>query len=77
MKLDAKQALVQDGRLKPQRFDDGPRLRVGGIVRELLQLMQFVAMSGTFVLVFLSYAWMLNAEDVLELIGIKKKAAAT
>lgn len=38
-----------------------------------MQLMQFVAMGGTFVLVFLSYAWMFNAEDILELIGVKKR----
>lgn len=41
-----------------------------------MQLMQFVAISGAFVLVFLSYAWMLGAEDVLELIGVKKKRPA-
>lgn len=38
-----------------------------------MQLMQFIAMSGTFMLIFLSYAWMLNAEDVLDLICVKKK----
>jgi putative peptidoglycan lipid II flippase len=38
-----------------------------------MQFMQFLALGGTFVLMFLSYAWMLNAEDVLELIGVKRK----
>ncbi len=38
------------------------------------QCMQFAALSGTFVLVFFSYAWVLNVEDVLELIGIGSKA---
>ncbi len=40
-----------------------------------MQLMQFVAMSGTFLLVFFSYAWMFNAEDVLELIGLKRQSS--
>lgn len=35
------------------------------------QCMHFFALSGTFVLIFFSYAWMLNAEDILELIGVK------
>jgi putative peptidoglycan lipid II flippase len=35
------------------------------------QCMYFSALSGTFILMFFSYAWMLNAEDVLELVGIK------
>jgi hypothetical protein len=38
------------------------------------QCMHFLAMSGTFVLMFFSYAWMLNAEDILELIGVKRKS---
>ncbi|HEY2809787.1 MAG TPA: murein biosynthesis integral membrane protein MurJ [Rhabdochlamydiaceae bacterium] len=29
------------------------------------QLLSFIALSGTFILIFLSYAWMLNAEDFL------------
>jgi len=37
------------------------------------QCMHFLALSGTFVLMFFSYAWLLNAEDVLELIGVKRK----
>lgn len=45
-----------------------------GFHRDLtMQLMQFAAMSGTFVLIFFSYAWMFNAEDVLELVGVKRK----
>lgn len=41
--------------------------------RELsVQLMHFVALGGTYLLVFFSYAWMFNAEDVLELIGLKR-----
>ena len=39
------------------------------------QLMQFLCLSGTFVLTFFSYAWMVNAEDVLEIIGMKRKGA--
>jgi putative peptidoglycan lipid II flippase len=39
-----------------------------------MQLMQFVALGGTFVLIFLSYAWMLGAEDILEWIGVKERA---
>ncbi len=38
------------------------------------QLMQFAALGGTFVLIFFSYAWLLNAEDALELIGMKRKS---
>lgn len=37
------------------------------------QLMQFTALGGTFVLLFFSYAWLFNAADVLELVGIKRK----
>jgi putative peptidoglycan lipid II flippase len=40
------------------------------------QCLQFLAMSGTFILMFFSYAWMLNAEDILELIGVKRKSFA-
>jgi putative peptidoglycan lipid II flippase len=47
-------------------------------VRDIpMQLMQFLALSGTFVLVFFSYAWMLKAEDVMELIGLERKAAVS
>lgn len=38
-----------------------------------VQLLQFFALTGFFGLIFFSYAWMLNAEDLLQLIGIKKK----
>jgi putative peptidoglycan lipid II flippase len=38
-----------------------------------MQLMQFAAMSGTFVLIFFSYAWLFNAEDVLELLGLRRR----
>lgn len=41
-----------------------------------MQCMQFAALCGTFLLIFFSYAWMLNAEDVLELIGVRRKAGA-
>jgi putative peptidoglycan lipid II flippase len=41
------------------------------------QCLQFLALSGTFILMFFSYAWMLNAEDILELIGIKRKSFRT
>jgi putative peptidoglycan lipid II flippase len=34
-----------------------------------MQLMQFAALGGTFLLILLSYAWMFHAEDVLELVG--------
>ncbi len=37
------------------------------------QLLQFLALSGTFLMIFFSYAWMINAEDVLELIRLKKR----
>jgi putative peptidoglycan lipid II flippase len=37
------------------------------------QLLHFAALSGTFVMVFFSCAWMLNAEDVLELCRLKRK----
>lgn len=36
------------------------------------QCLEFAALSGTFVLIFFSYARMLNVSDVLELIGITK-----
>jgi putative peptidoglycan lipid II flippase len=39
-----------------------------------MQFMQFASLSGTFVLIFFSYAWLFNAEDVLELIGVKRKS---
>ncbi len=38
-----------------------------------VQLLQFLALSGTFGLIFFSYAWLLNAHDVLELVGLKNK----
>lgn len=41
----------------------------------VMQLMQFAALGGTFLLIFFSYAWMFNAEDVLELVGVKRKPA--
>lgn len=39
------------------------------------QLMQFIALCGTFLLIFFSYAWLFKADDVLELIGVKRKQA--
>lgn len=36
-----------------------------------LQAMQFLALNGTFLLLFFSYAWLMRAEDALELLGIK------
>jgi putative peptidoglycan lipid II flippase len=39
-----------------------------------LQLMQFVALSGVFVILFFASARLFQAEDALELIGIKKKS---
>lgn len=43
------------------------------LVRDFwVQAKQFLALSGTFVLMFFAYARMMNAEDVLELVGIKK-----
>jgi putative peptidoglycan lipid II flippase len=63
-------------------FVDDPTLRIffGEAITALkrdfaMQLMQFAGLGGTFVLIFFSYAWMLNAEDVLELIGLKRKPA--
>ena len=60
-------------------FIGDPTLKVAAghsnvsFVREIAtQCMHFFALSGTFVLMCLSYAWMVNAEDVLELIGMKK-----
>jgi peptidoglycan biosynthesis protein MviN/MurJ (putative lipid II flippase) len=35
-----------------------------------MQCLQFLAMAGTFVLMLFSYAWMLNAEDILQLLGV-------
>ncbi len=58
---------------------DDPTLRIVGGEHVLTfsrhfypQLLQFAALAGTFVVIFFSYAWLLNAEDVLELVGIKK-----
>ena len=46
----------------------------GTISRHIVvQSMHLAALGGTFLLIFFSYAWMFNAEDVLELIGVKKK----
>ncbi len=42
----------------------------------VMQLMQFVSLSGTFLLIFFSYAWMFNAEEVLELIGMRRKSGS-
>jgi len=38
------------------------------------QCLQFLAMAGTFLLMFFSYAWMLNAEDILGLAGLKRRS---
>ena len=47
----------------------------GAVCRDFLtQTMHFVALGGTFLVMFFSYAWMLNAEDVLELVGIKRES---
>jgi putative peptidoglycan lipid II flippase len=37
------------------------------------QCLQLLTLSGTYILIFFSYAWMMNAEDILELIGMKRK----
>lgn len=37
------------------------------------QILQFLALTGTFGIVFFSYAWFFNAHDVLELLGLKRK----
>ena len=42
-----------------------------------VQLMRFLSLSGTFVLIFFSYAWMVNAEDVLELISLRQKRTSS
>lgn len=39
----------------------------------VVQGMHILALGGTFLLMFFSYAWMLNAEDVLELVGMRRK----
>lgn len=41
-----------------------------------LQLLQFVTLTGTFGLILFSYAWVFNAKDLLELVGIRKKESA-
>lgn len=38
------------------------------------QILQFFALAGFFLLTFLSYAWMLNIEEVLQLIGLARKS---
>jgi putative peptidoglycan lipid II flippase len=59
-----------------------PTLQIAGgetsltFTRDLThQLMEFLALSGVFVLTFFSYAWMIHAEDILEWVGIRKQAA--
>jgi putative peptidoglycan lipid II flippase len=42
----------------------------------LTQALHFSALTGTFVLIFFSYAWAFNAEDVLDLIGVSRKRLA-
>ena len=42
-----------------------------------VQCMQFAALGGTFLLTFFSYAWVLNVEDVLELVGLKRGEVVT
>lgn len=37
------------------------------------QFLQFITLGGSFILIFLSYAWMFNAQEVLQLIGLKKE----
>jgi putative peptidoglycan lipid II flippase len=61
--------LINDPTLKMMLGNTLPILPRGLTV----QSMHFLALCGTFLLMFFSYAWMLNGEDVLELIGIKKK----
>lgn len=39
-----------------------------------MQAVQFAALGGTFVMLFFCCAWICNAEDVLDLIGIKRRA---
>lgn len=39
------------------------------------QVLQFAALSATFLVIFFSYAWMLNAEDILELCHLKRRNA--
>jgi putative peptidoglycan lipid II flippase len=39
----------------------------------LVQTMEFGVLSGAFALLFFSYAWMFNATDILELVGLRKQ----
>lgn len=46
---------------------------VGAFQREFgIQCLQFLGMGGVFALILFSYAWMLNAEDILEWIPLSK-----
>jgi putative peptidoglycan lipid II flippase len=36
------------------------------------QLLQFLVLTGTFSTLFFSYAWLLNAHDILELVGLRR-----
>jgi len=40
------------------------------------KLLQFFALGGFFALMLLSYAWLVNAEDILQFVGIRKKEEA-
>jgi hypothetical protein len=35
--------------------------------------LQFFVLAGFFLLTFISYAWMLDVEDILDLLGIRKR----
>lgn len=37
------------------------------------QILHFVVLGGAFTLIFFSYAWMFNAEEILLLVGLKKE----
>lgn len=39
------------------------------------QLLQFFVLSGTFLLMLFSYAWLLGAQDLLNLLGLKRASA--
>ncbi len=41
-----------------------------------MQALQFMALAGTFGLILFSYAWLFQASDLLELVGINKKETA-
>lgn len=36
------------------------------------QFLQFLVLTGTFGIIFFSYAWFFNAHDILELVGLRK-----